>query len=183
MGGFRPVLIASVLAMAMTAAVSGVELAPDDPSIAGSLAVWLRDPGIDYDPAAGLWSDSSGNGLDASVVADGGVAFEAPALQPLDGGDLAPGELMGVHFAGEKDDLLATPSLNNGDGLSELTIIAVYSLDSVEGNASLTRPVGLGSVAGTGANPGNHFNLASDPSIRKDNGSVTGRMRNGKGAF
>ncbi|MEZ5299880.1 MAG: lamin tail domain-containing protein [Verrucomicrobiales bacterium] len=41
----------------------------------------------------------------------------------------------------------------------------------------LTRPVGIGSLAATAQNPGNHFNLGSDPSIRKDNGSVTGHSQ------
>ncbi|MEZ5299881.1 MAG: hypothetical protein R3F11_04315 [Verrucomicrobiales bacterium] len=33
----------------------GTELPPDDPSIAGSLAVCLPRPDAEYDPGGGLW--------------------------------------------------------------------------------------------------------------------------------
>jgi hypothetical protein len=53
-----------------------------------------------------------------------------------------------------------------------LTVFIAYHMVSIGGTSNLTRPAGIGSVAGTQANPGNHFNLASDPSVRKDNGQI-----------
>ena len=148
------------------------ELAPNDPGIADDLVLWLRDSDSDYDPGGGHWADSSGKGHHAVVVGDvGGVIYSPPTLSLIDGGPLSPLQLDGVRFSGNTNDLLATGPLNNGEGLAELTIIAVYAASD---RANLTRPIGFGSIAGTQTNPGNHFNLASDPSIRKDNGSVTG---------
>jgi len=77
-----------------------------------------------------------------------------------------------VHFANDADDLLIAAGLNGDAGLAELTIFVAYHVNFLTANPDLTRPVGIGSVAATQENPGDHFNLASDPSIRKDNGQL-----------
>ncbi|MFT5109309.1 MAG: hypothetical protein ACI9UA_004956, partial [Pseudoalteromonas tetraodonis] len=146
------------------------ELPPDDPSVAGNLALWLRDADIDYDPGAGQWLDSSGNGNNADGIGIvGTITWLVPGLATISGGALTDSDLNSVHFSGSVNDMLAAPGINGGSGLSELTIIAVYAVSDRNG---LTRPLGFGSIAATQANAGNHFNLASDPSIRKDNGQI-----------
>ena len=168
---------AAILAIACVAGLqpptaAAAELAPNDPSIAANLTLWLTNPDIDYDPGAGQWADSSGNGNDATGIGTvGTVTWNTPVLSSIAGGTLTPTELDSVHFSGGTNDILATTGLNSGSGLSDLTIIAVFS---VSDNNSLTRPVGFGSIAATQTNPGNHFNLAGGPSLRKDNGSITG---------
>lgn len=149
--------------------VSAEELAPDDPSISGSLSLWLRNADIDYDPAAGEWLDSSGNDHHAQGIGVvDGITWSAPNQSSIAGGTLTPNELESVHFSGDRDDILAITDVNDGSGLSELTIITVYSTSS---NNGINRPLGFGSISAAG-NLGNHFNLASDPSIRKDNGQI-----------
>ncbi|MGI9243438.1 MAG: lamin tail domain-containing protein, partial [Verrucomicrobiales bacterium] len=167
---------AAILAIACVASLCqaspAAELAPNDPSIAADLALWLTAPDIDYDQGAGQWTDSSGKGNDAIGIGTvGAVEWSTPILSTVSGGALTPSELDSVHFSGSANDILATAGLNGGSGLSELTIIAVYA---VSNNSNLTRPVGFGSLAASQANPGDHFNLASDPSVRKDNGAITG---------
>ena len=61
---------------------------------------------------------------------------------------------------------------NGNSNLDSLTIFVVFNVDPLGTNASLARPVGVGSVAARQFNPGNHFNLGSDPSVRKDNGHL-----------
>jgi len=80
-----------------------------------------------------------------------------------------------VRFAGDTDDLMKAANINGGAGLSEITVIAVYKLSNQDQSGNgMTRPVGIGSFIGEGANLGDYFNLANDVSIRKDNGSVQG---------
>ncbi len=162
--------IASLLVL--PSATRAAELQPDDPSIADSLVLWLRDADVNYDAGAGQWIDSSGGGNDASGIGTvGAVNWSTPIAATIPGGQLSDSDLECVRFRGSVDDMLATPGLNGGDGLAELTIIAVYASSD---SSNLTRPVGIGSLAAIQDNPGDHFNLASDPSIRKDNGSITG---------
>lgn len=150
--------------------VGAAELSPDDPSISSDLVLWLRDAAIDYNAGAGNWTDSSGNGNDAVGIGSvGAVDWATPALGSISGGSLIPGDLDTVRFSGTTNDMLVAAGLNGDSGLAELTVIAAYA---VSDRQSLTRPVGFGSVAATQANAGNFFSLASDPSIRKDNGQI-----------
>ncbi len=166
----RAAIIAISCSVVGSQFAAAAELSPDDPSIAGDLALWLRNADVDYDPGAGLWLDSSGKGNNADGIGMvGSVLWSTPNLATIAGGTLTPDELDSVHFSGGTNDILAATGLNSDSGLSELTIIAVYA---VSDNQNLTRPVGFGSIAATQANAGNHFNLASDPSIRKDNGQI-----------
>ena len=171
-----PKIPAAILAVAcitgLYRSAGAAELAPNDPSIAADLALWLSSPDTDYDPGAGTWTDSSGNGNDATGIGTvGTVNWSTPTLSTIAGGTLTPNELDSVHFTGGTDDMLATAGLNGDSGLSDLTVIAVYA---VSDRNSLTRPAGFGSIAAIQTNPGDHFNLASDPSLRKDNGAITG---------
>ena len=120
-------LLAFALSGFAFSSASAAELPPDDPSVSASLAVWLRDPDVDYDAGGGLWSDSSGNGNDASAFSDiGGTAFVPPVLASIGGGGLTAEDVTAVRFSGSANDLMATPALNGGVGLSQLTVIAVY---------------------------------------------------------
>ena len=86
-------------------------------------------------------------------------------------------DVASVHFANDADDLLIAADLNADAGLTDLTIFVVFNVNFLTANPNLTRPVGIGSVAGVQANPGDNFNLAGDPSIRKDNGQHYDRFR------
>ena len=81
--------------VASAGAVSAQELAPDDPSISGDLAVWFRDAAKTFDPDTGTWADSSGNGRDAVPVGLG-ERQRPDHLSPADPGyDLRRGVLRG----------------------------------------------------------------------------------------
>ena len=156
--------------------VHSQELAPDDPEISASLAAWFTDAENTFDPETGVWADSSGNDRHAAPVGEvninGPVTYIAPTLSMISGGAFSDDEVASVHFANDADDLLVAKDLNGDLGLSDLTIFVVYNVDFLAATPNLTRPVGFGSVSGTQENPGDHFNLAGDPSIRKDNGQL-----------
>ncbi len=145
-------------------------LAPDDPTISGSFGLWLTDAANNF--SGGTWNDSSGNGNHAAPVGTvgGTVTYAAPALDL--GTTTGDHNTSSVAFAGTADDLLVSSGIFGGSGSNSLTVFVAYHVTTIGGNANLTRPAGIGSVAGTQANPGNHFNLASDPSVRKDNGQI-----------
>jgi hypothetical protein len=157
------------------------ELAPDDPAIVESLGAWFRDAATTFDPETGIWADSSGNDNHAEPVGEvnvaGPVTFVGPTLGMISGGAFSAEEVSSVHFASDADDLLAASDLNEDAGLTDLTIFVVYNANFLASNPNLTRAVGFGSISATQANAGNHFNLAGDPSIRKDNGQI------GSGAY
>lgn len=62
-----------------------------------------------------------------------------------------------------------TPALNSDAGLSELTIITVYKTLNYNG---LWRPLGFGAYRNGDVT--DNFDLATDPTIRKDNGFIGG---------
>ena len=168
MKNIPPLLMLALGASASNAAI----LAPDDPSISASLGLWLTDAATNFNGST--WSDSSGNGNDASPVGlvnvGGPVTYSAPAADLLT--TSSDHNTSSVAFAGNADDLLIANDIFGGTGTDSLTVFVAYHVLSIGGNANLTRPAGFGSVAGTQANPGDHFNLASDPSVRKDNGQI-----------
>lgn len=157
------------------------ELAPDDATIVANLGVWFRDAANTFDSETGIWADSSGNDHHAEPVGEvdvaGPVTFIGPTLGTISGGAFAGEDVASVHFTSDVDDLLAAADLNEDAGLTDLTIFVVYNVDSFGANPSLNRAAGFGAISATQTNPGNHFNLASDPSIRKDNGQL------GSGAY
>jgi len=164
------------LATALSGLVQAARLAPNDASINDNLCLWLRNPGINLDEASGMWTDSSGRGNDAVAVGDAsGANYVGPTLSSGSNPTVFNGEFSTAKFSGDVDDLLRAANINGGTNLSELTIIAVYKLYNQDQSGNgMTRPVGVGSFIGEGANLGNYFNLANDVSIRKDNGSVQG---------
>jgi len=165
-----------VLVTICAGAIQAAPLAPDDASIADNLCLWLRNPGINLDEAAGIWADSSGRGNDAVAVGDSlGATYVGPTLSFGSNPAVFSGEFSTAKFSGDADDLLRAPNINGGTNFSELTIIVVYKLyNQGQSGSGMTRPVGVGSFIGEGANLGNFFNLGNDVSIRKDNGSVQG---------
>lgn len=152
------------------------ELAPDDVTIIESLGAWFKDAENSFDVETGIWADSSGKDNHAEPVGEvsviSPVTFVAPTLGMISGGAFSTEEVSSVHFSSDVDDLLAVPDLNGDAGMTDLTIFVVYNVDFLAANPSLTRAVGFGSISATQANAGNHFNLAGDPSIRKDNGQL-----------
>lgn len=152
------------------------QLAPNDPTISAGLAVWLKDASGNFNPTTGVWTDSSGNERHATPVGEVDIAdlrtFVAPAPSTTSGGKFSDEDLAAVKFNADVDDLLWVEEMNDGTGLSDLTLVVVYNTDLLAGIPSQIRPIGIGSVAAQQANPGDHFNLASDPSIRKDNGQI-----------
>jgi len=147
-------------------------LIPTDPSVNGSLGLWLTDAANNFDGST--WADSSGNGNNATTVGtvnvNGPVTYSAPTLDLIT--TTGDHNSSSVAFAGSSDDLMRAAGINGGSGTNELTIFVAYHMVSIGGNPNLTRPAGFGSIAGTQVNAGNHFNLASDPSIRRDNGQI-----------
>ncbi|MDG2124991.1 MAG: hypothetical protein P8J87_14915 [Verrucomicrobiales bacterium] len=164
------------MATLMAGASDAQQLAPDDTTISAGLQLWLRDAAANFDPDTGTWSDSSGHQNHATTVGEidisGPVTYIAPTLNTTSGGSFSATEVPAVSFSGFDDDLLETPGLNGGLGMENITIFAVYNMTFIGGNPNLTRALGIGSVAATQENPGNHVNLSTDPSIRKDNGQL-----------
>ena len=156
----------------------GAALAPNDSSIKDSLCLWLRSPDVNYDLSTGIWTDLSGKGNNAETVGYMAVwdnTYFAPTLSLATSPALFSHTFATVKFSGGVDDLMRVPNVNAGAGLSQLTIIAVYKLyNQSQSGAGMTRPVGIGSFTGEGANLGDYFDLANDMSIRKDNGSIAG---------
>ena len=172
---------ASLLFISLFAGAHAQELAPDDATIVENLGAWFRDAANTFDEETGIWTDSSGNDKHAEPVGDVEVAslitYIGPTLGMTSGGEFSAGEVASVHFANDVDDLLVAADLNEDAGLTDLTIFVVYNVNFLTATPNLTRAVGFGSIAATQANAGNHFNLAGDPSIRKDNGQL------GSGAY
>lgn len=156
--------------------LSAQGLAPDDPAISGNLQLWLRDAAGTFDEGTGIWADSSGQGNDAETIGEINVTglqtWLAPTLGTTSGGGLSNDDLPAVHFAADVNDLMGTPGLNGNLGMANLTIFAIYNITNLGGNPNLTRPLGIGSISATQTNPGDHVNLSTDPSVRKDNGNV-----------
>jgi hypothetical protein len=167
-----------VLAIALPGVTQGVELAPDDGSIKDNLCLWLRSPDVNYDPSTGIWIDVSDRGNNAESVGEVAafnVTYVLPTLSFGSNSSVFEHAFSTVMFARDADELLRAANFNNGEGLSELTIFAVYKVSNIEQtNSGMTRPVGIGSLPGEGANLGDNFDLAIDVTIRKDNGYVEG---------
>jgi len=168
--------ITTFLLSSLFGATQAQELAPDDAAIADDLGAWFRDAANTFDPESGIWADSSGKDNHAIPVGEVNVAspvtYVGPTLATISGGAFSAEDVASVHFANDFDDLLMSADLNGGVGLTDLTIFVVYNVNFLAANPNLTRVAGFGSIAATQANAGNHFNLAGDPSIRKDNGQL-----------
>jgi hypothetical protein len=167
-----------ILTMALAGAARGAALAPDDGSIKDNLCLWLRSPDVNFDSGTGTWADVSGKGNDAETVGYMAVwdnTYYAPTLSFGSNPAVFSHPFATVKFSAGVDDLMRAANINDGAGMSQLTIIAVYKLyNQDQSGAGMTRPVGIGSFTGEGANLGDYFDLANDVSIRKDNGAITG---------
>ncbi len=165
-------LLLLVCFLSVSGGVRGATLAPNDPSIGGSLQLWLTDAATNF--SGGTWADASGKGNHATTVGTvnvaGPVTYGSPTLNLM--ATTIDQNSSAVDFAGNADDLLVAPNLNGNSGLSQLTIFSVYNVTLFGGTTNLTRPVGFGSISATQTLVGNVFNLGGDPSIRKDNGNI-----------
>jgi hypothetical protein len=171
-----PVYFVLLVVLAWT--VQGVALSPYDSIVKDNLCLWLRSPDVNFDPATGTWIDVSGRGNNAEtmgLIDAWGVTYGSPTLSFGKNASVFEHAFSTVRFAGDTDDLMKAPNINGGAGLSEITVIAVYKLSNQDQSGNgMTRPLGIGSFIGEGANLGDYFNVANDVSIRKDNGSVQG---------
>jgi len=171
-------LVCFALAMVLAGVAQGVTLIPDDSSVKDNLCLWLRSPDVNFDPATGIWADVSGKGNNAETVGEVAafnVTYVLPTLSFGSNSSVFEHVFSIVKFARDADELLRAANFNNGEGLSELTIFAIYKVSNIEQtNSGMTRPVGIGSLPGEGANLGDNFDLAIDVTIRKDNGYVNG---------
>ncbi|MDB4491467.1 LamG domain-containing protein [bacterium] len=140
-------------------------LAPNDPTLEANLVTWLHSPDANFDEATGVWADSSGKGNDAVPAAD--LGYTAGVLSS---GDLFGLPVSTLKFTADAMDLMIVENTNGGQGLENLTIVTVYKRTMIETNAGLVRPVGFGSFIN--GDLADNFDLATDPSIRKDNGQI-----------
>ena len=171
-------LVCLTLVIVLAGAVQAVVLAPDDSSVNDNLCLWLRSPDVNFDPATGIWTDVSDKGNNAETIGEAAafsVTYVLPTLSFGNNTSVFEHAFSTVKFERDADELLRAANVNGGEGLSELTIFAVYKVSNIEQtNSGMTRPVGIGSLPGEGANLGDYFNLAIDVTIRKDNGFVDG---------
>ena len=63
-------IVCFILVVVFAGVVQAVPLAPDDSSIKDNLSLWLRNPGVNFDPATNIWMDVSGNAHDAEPVGE-----------------------------------------------------------------------------------------------------------------
>jgi hypothetical protein len=171
-------LLRLTFVLVLAGVVRAVPLAPDDSSIKDNLCLWLRSPEANFDPSTGTWIDVSGRGNNAVTVGEVeafNVTYVLPTLSFGSNSNVFENAFSTVKFQRDQDELLRATNFNGSQGLSELTIFAVYKVSNIEQtNSGMTRPVGIGSLPGEGANLGDNFNLAIDVTIRKDNGFVDG---------
>lgn len=174
------------LALAATTASAAV-IAPNDPSVNANLRIWLTDAENNYNATTGVWADSSANGIDAVASTKSNIS-DHPTLSLST--TTADTNTSAVRFNPTADEVLHTTNLNGGTGYSQLTMFTVYWIESLgtAGNTNQrldrTRPAGIGSVSfeqngGTSVGTfSSNINIASDPSIRFDNGRIGGPSNN-----
>ncbi len=158
----------SLVMMGLLTCVAGAgELAPNSGSLNGNLSLWLRMPEINYDPGTGIWTDLSPKGNDA-VAIDG---FVGPTLSTGENAAVFAQPFSTAHFDPAAKDLLKAVNLNNGSGLTELTIFHVLKVVATGGVDQ--RGVGFGSYQDGGI--ADTFNPSFDMTLRKNNGSIAGK--------
>ncbi|MEM1011777.1 MAG: PEP-CTERM sorting domain-containing protein [Planctomycetota bacterium] len=148
---------------------------PNDPSVSGSLVLWAREAGTNFDGTT--WIDSSGNGNDLILPVGTSPAFTSPTVPTASTfnattGAFAGQNVDGILFSDSANDLLGT-DLTTGSTLSEVTVFLVYSSDANGAGESSVRPGGIGSPSALTGDV-NNFHLAADGSLRYDNGNNTG---------
>ncbi len=155
------------LAFSLCLDLSGAPLSPSDPSLAANLVTWLADPASNFQD--GRWYDLGPNRHNLTTVAgltDPEIITESPSSGLFSGKSFSS-----LFFSQSASELLTGPS--GAASYSDLTTVVVYRATQRDGNL---RPFGIGSF-----NPLSpvapsfpHMNLATDPTIRKDNGSLAG---------
>ncbi len=152
--------------------LTAAPISPNDPSISGSLDIWLSDAANQFDGST--WLDASGNNNHATAVGfRSGSASNYPDATYSAGTASTQYSVQGVAFSGATDDLMRAGSTYNS--LTDVTIFLVYATDTV---TSGTRPVGIGSQAAKGAATASIFNMDTDGSLRYDNGNNAGSGAN-----
>ena len=154
--------------LAMSAVAPGAPLAPDDASLRQNLCLWLRMPETNYDPAAQVWTDVSGQGNDARASVTG---FMGPTLSSGANPVVFAHPFSALHFDPTVQELLKATNLNGGTGLTQLTIFSVQKV--VTAGSTDQRAVGFGSYQDGGR--ADHFNMSFDVTVRKDNGRIEGK--------
>ncbi|MBN2314982.1 MAG: hypothetical protein JXM79_13705, partial [Sedimentisphaerales bacterium] len=161
-------LIGFALVMTLMGTIHGATLAPDDTSIKDNLCLWLRRPELNYDPATMVWTDRSGRGNDAEATVDG---FVGPTLSTGENPTVFSHSFSALHFNPEVQDLLKATNLNEGVGLTDLTIFSIQKV--VDIGRTDQRAVGFGCYNDGGR--ADHFNMSFDVTVRKDNGRIEGK--------
>jgi len=142
--------------------------APMSPNSISGLDIWLTDAGNTFDGTT--WSDSSGNSHDATAIGfRAGVGTYPDATYSAGTASTQHGGVDGLAFDGATDDLMrAGPDYA---GQTDITVFLVYSTDTA---GSEVRPAGIGSQAAQGQGGSALLNMATDGSLRYDNGNNLG---------
>jgi arylsulfatase A-like enzyme len=155
-------------------APEGAFMSPDDPSVSANLILWLKDPTQFL--SGNTWLDASGNDNDVSGITGITGYTGTPTLSSVSpgAGAFSGKTVATVHL--DNNELMGVTNIGGVSGFSALTILSVYSVSST---GSGTRPMGIGSktVEGTTDNY-DRLNLATDTSIRYDDGSNVGSVTN-----
>ncbi|MGK0187205.1 MAG: hypothetical protein ACI9R3_002991 [Verrucomicrobiales bacterium] len=146
------------------------QLAPNAPAVAENLLMWLRTPDVNFDEATGVWMDSSENGNDATAVADLEPDYVVGTLSSGEQPEIFSQPFATLQFFADATDMMIVEGTNDGEGLENLTVVAVYKRTMIGNNPSIVRPVGFGSFIN--GDVADNYNLGTDPSTRKDNGSI-----------
>jgi hypothetical protein len=179
---FNRTIITMKLKLILSLLTSGVFVAGSAnasviPSAIAGLDIWLTDAGNTFDGTT--WSDSSGNGNNATAFGFRAAgASNYPAATYLAGSASTQFGVSGLSFASGVDDLMTAGSGYTGNG--SMTIFVVYSTSVAN---SEIRPVGLGSQAAKGSSTTDVFNLATDGSLRYDNGNTDTGADNATGTL
>lgn len=160
----------SIFFVAGAIASAQAAIPPNHSSISDDLLVWLTDAGANY--SEGTWLDSSGRNHHVSeVFSSDGNFGGGSSLNPAVGSFGERPTRTGVDIATK--GMMGVTGTNGGTGFSDVTIIALYRV-SVAENGS--RPYGIASKTiehPDGLNA-DRFHMATDPSIRYDDGANTG---------
>lgn len=174
-------------------------IAPNSPMTGATVLGWYADASSSYSAGPGTfdasWQDRSGAGRNLTSFAgrsvNGNGIFDVvspanadPTLKTVSIQNTAGGskQFSAVGFSATANELLKTSLKNPTAGgaearISDVTMFVVYRSGQGTDDPGVTRPVGIGSFRDTpnttSISSGNNLNLASDGSIRLDNGSFS----------
>ncbi|MGB6220753.1 sulfatase-like hydrolase/transferase [Haloferula sp.] len=155
------------VALSLSLDLSGAPLPPDDPSLTSNLVTWLADPASNFED--GTWYDLGPNRYKLTTV--GGLTDPAIITESPGSGLFSGKSFSSLFFSQSASELLSGPS--GASSYAALTAVVVYRATQRDGNL---RPFGIGSLNPLSPVPSSlpHVNMGTDPSIRKDNGSLIG---------